>query len=129
MTDKFAHMTIKSMHSEATDVWEKLHQKSERLASRADLTAKKGRITEAELLYAQAATFEAAALLIHGNRTPRTTGILAVSAAALFSKAGRPEDALWISITLLPSPALPKFARDQLEEIRFLNTRSARKAS
>lgn len=117
------------MHSEVTDVWEKLHQKSERLASRADLTAKKGSITEAEFLYGQAATFEAAALLIYGNRTPRTTGILAVSAAALFAKAGRPEDALWISITLLPSPALPKFARDQLEEIRFLSTRSSRKAS
>jgi hypothetical protein len=115
--------------SEAIDVWEKLHQKSERLASRAELTVKKGLIGEAELLYAQAATYETAALLTYGNRTPRTTGILAVSAAALFSKAGRPEDALWISVTLLPSPALPKFARDQLEEIRFLNTKSPRKAS
>jgi hypothetical protein len=110
-------------------MWEKLHQKSERLASRAELTAKKGRAAEAELLYAQAATYEFAALAAYGSRAPRTTGILAVSAAALLTKAGRPADALWISFLLLPSPALPKFARDQLQEIRFFNSKPPRKAS
>jgi hypothetical protein len=110
-------------------MWEKLHQKSERLASRAELTLKKGRVREAESLYSQAASFEAAAFIIFGNRSSRTTGILAVSVAALLSKAGRCDDALWFTVTQLPSAALPKFARDQLEEIRFLNTRSPRKAS
>lgn len=110
-------------------MWDKLHQKSERLASKAELTVKKGRTAEAKYLYGLAATYETAALLNYGSRTPRTTGILAVSAAALFSKAGRPEDAIWISSTFIPTPTLPKFARDQLEEIRFLNTKTPRKAS
>lgn len=110
-------------------MWEKIHKKSERLASRADLTFKQGRIREAESLYSQAASFEAAAFIIFGNRSPRTTGILAVSVASLLSKAGRREDALWFTITQLPSTSLPKFARDQLAEIQFLNSRSSRKAS
>jgi hypothetical protein len=111
------------------DMWDKLHQKSERLASRAELTLKKGRASEAKYLYGLAATYETAALMNYGNRTPKTTGILAVSAAALFSKAGRPADAFWISSAMIPTPTLPKFAREQLEEIRFLNTRTPRKAS
>jgi len=110
-------------------MWEKLHQKSERLASRAELTAKKGGKAEAELLYVQAAIYEFAALAAYGSRAPRTTGILAVSTASLFAKAGRSDDALWVSFLLLPSPTLPKFARDQLEEIRFFHSRTSRKAS
>ena len=110
-------------------MWDKLHKKSERLASRAELTFKHGRIREAEFLFSQAATYEAAAFVIFGNRSSRTTGILAVSVASLLSKAGRSEDALWFTVTQLPSPSLPKFARDQLEEIRFLNSKSSRKAS
>lgn len=93
--------------------WLEHHQQAEQLASEADITEFRARN-----LYRQAAEAEARALKEVKPEHHRTRGITAVSAAALYLKAGRPRTACAFAQDILARPArLPEFAKAQLREI------------
>lgn len=112
-----------------TKVWLNIHRASERLAAKAELAIRSNRLREARDLYYRAASLETAALMFAGKNSPRMTGILAVSAAALYTKARRPKEALWLSLILLPDQSLPLFAKQQLTELKEINSSTSKKAS
>jgi hypothetical protein len=96
--------------------WYERHAESERHAVRAESLGREGRIDEAREAYALAARCEHEAL----ERVPcdklRTRGILSMSAAALWHKAGEPLTAAGIARQYLKVPGLPSFAREALRE-------------
>ena len=69
--------------------WNEHHSESEKLASEAELVSRSGNRQEAEQLYAEAAAAEARALADLTPEKQRTIGITAISAVALWYKAGR----------------------------------------
>ena len=99
--------------------WVEHHKRSERLASEAQVALIERR-TEALDLYAQAADAEYKALADVDRSKARTTGILAVSAASLYCKAGNLERAEEIAAKWLGWPTLSDFAKDQLRSLRRL---------
>jgi lipopolysaccharide biosynthesis regulator YciM len=93
------------------------HQTAQELATEASIARKAGRIDHAETLYRRAAEHEARALANVSADRPRTRGIIGVSLAALYFKAGNHDEAQRVAKTLLANPDLPDDSRVKLEEI------------
>jgi hypothetical protein len=98
--------------------WTAPHLTSEGHAAKAHLALKAGDEESARTYFAAAAEAEISAMRLLGPGTPRTYGILAVSAASLRVKAGQNEEALRIVEEAIAIPGLPGFARQQLADIR-----------
>jgi hypothetical protein len=96
--------------------WDDHHNKSERLAGDAEAANLQGRIEDALRLYRGAAEEESSALDELDNSKPRTMGITAVSAAALWYKSRDWDRAEQIAHTYL-AQNLPLFAVQQLREL------------
>ena len=94
--------------------WIEHHERSERLASQAEVAAREGRRDEAQALYARAADAEENAIADLDPSKARTLGVSAVSAASLHYKANRLARAESVAARWLGSEALPAFAKDQL---------------
>ena len=109
--------------------WDDHHKKSERMAGDAEAAKLQARLDDALRLYRCAAEEESAALDELDNSKPRTLGITAVSAAALWYKSRDPDRAEQIAHRWLAQP-LPMFAVEQLRELlqRIWNERAAEEA-
>ena len=94
--------------------WTELHQKSEHLAAEAQSVAQTAPDRALEL-YVQAAKMETEALGALTPAKPRTFGITAVSAVALWFKSRRFSDAQQLAYQVLASNVLPSFAVEQLQ--------------
>ncbi len=94
--------------------WADLHQKSEQLASEAQVALARSD-DRAHELYREAARFEAAALAELAPTKLRTMGITAVSAVALWFKAREFAQAQKFAHQVLSNDALPPFAVEQLQ--------------
>lgn len=94
--------------------WAELHQKSERLAAEAQAAAHTSPDV-AETLYAEAAKLEAEALDALAPSKQRTIGVTAISAVALWFKAGRFAEAQKLAYRVLASDAMPPFAVEQMQ--------------
>lgn len=97
--------------------WAEHHRESERLASEAEATARRGDRAGAKSLYAKAAQAEFVALSFVGPDKPRTLGITAVSTAALWYHAGDLQEAARVSHYASTLPALPAFASAELRTL------------
>jgi glycine cleavage system regulatory protein/CheY-like chemotaxis protein len=97
--------------------WERHHYESERLASAAETAVRRGDGRRASELYKLAAESEKRALNEIDPSKLRTLGVTAVSAAALYYKAGEYETAYQIAQRWLYQDSFPSFAREQLREI------------
>lgn len=97
--------------------WSTFHVESSRLADSARAAQWRGDMAEAQTSYLAAARAELLALQEVGADKPRTYGITAVSAAALFCKGKEFAEARKIAEETLPAPFLPTFAKVQLQEI------------
>jgi|GEM_PF-2156026 len=97
--------------------WNSHHSESERFASDAEVRAKQGDRFGAIELYRLAAEAEVRALAGVDRSKTRTLGVTAVSAAALYYKAGEHEAAKKIAQQWLDDHSLPVFASEQLRNI------------
>lgn len=97
--------------------WDLHHTRSERLAADAQELARKGDREGAAKLYARAAKHETKALAEAVSLSPRTYGITAVSAAALWYKAGMINELESVALNALVAPDVPGFARLQLQDL------------
>jgi len=97
--------------------WSDLHGESERLAEAAHDAMRSGHIDEASNLFAQAAMAEADALASLTSDKPRTYGITAVSAVALWYKAGELAQAEHFAHKVASTSFLPAFAVDQIRSL------------
>lgn len=98
--------------------WLTYHQSSEEAASEAHAARRRGDEALATRLFAEAAKAELLALKhLSVADKPRTFGVTAVSAAALFYKAEQPREAEQLAHSMLSQLGLPDFATDQLREI------------
>jgi hypothetical protein len=98
--------------------WADLHRKSERAAAAAHLARLKGRESKARSLFAEAAQAETEALMELEPGLPRTFGTTAVSAVALWFKAGNFHEAQRVARRALDTAELPDFAAQQLVELQ-----------
>ena len=73
--------------------WSEAHRRSEHLATEAHQAVREGRLDDARAFFVQAAKEEEAALDTIGTGRPRTLGIIAISATALFYKGGELQQA------------------------------------
>lgn len=94
--------------------WLSWHEKSERLASEAHVAARRGDLTRARSLFAEAAEAESMALGVADPSKSRTFGITAVSAVSLWLKGERLDEAEKVALKSLSSNVLPAFASDEL---------------
>ena len=97
--------------------WLEHHSRSERFASEAQAASNRGNRALARELYAKAAKAEEQALREVDPAKSRTYGITAVSAVALYWKAGQGTAARNLSQRCLVCDALPDFARRQLDDL------------
>ncbi|MDP3460742.1 MAG: hypothetical protein Q8S09_15835 [Hyphomonas sp.] len=97
--------------------WANSHRISERLASEAHAAARNKLADEARRLFIRAAEFEEEALKAIGQNKPRTLGIIAVSASALFYKGGQLQRAEQLAHRMAARSDLPDFA---VQELRAL---------
>ena len=97
--------------------WSNAHSKSEALAACAHQAARQGRADEARRLFIEAAEAEQLALDQIGRDKPRTLGIIAISAAALFYKGGDLARAGQVAHKMSAEPALPAFAHEELKSL------------
>ncbi len=97
--------------------WLSLHQQSEKFAADAHDAMRRGDRNAAQELFAQAAHAEADALEVITDDKPRTLGITAVSAAALWYKAGELEKAAMLAHRASANSIMPAFAQEQLREL------------
>ena len=97
--------------------WVLYHSESERFASAAEMSAKRGEHDRAVELYKLAAEAEARSLNEVDPKKSRTLGVTAVSVAALYYKAGEHEVAKDVAQKWLDNDALPDFASEQLRGI------------
>jgi hypothetical protein len=104
---------------EVAPPWHPLHAKSETHAHLAQKYMRDGQHNLAQAEYVLAAQFEKDALALVEGR-PRTRGILAISAAALWHKGGYPDTAEQLARDELARSDVPSFARESLRE--FLPT-------
>ena len=94
--------------------WAELHAESERLAIEAQLTLRERDFGKALNLYKQAADVERRALDQLDKSKTRTRGITAVSAVALWFKAGEYALAEQLAYSVLADIDIPDFAREEL---------------
>jgi len=97
--------------------WAELHIESERLAMEAQLALKAHDTENALDLYRQAAEIERRALDILDVSKARTRGITAVSAVALWFKAGEYIQAEQLAHSMLADPHIPDFAREDIRNL------------
>jgi uncharacterized protein YjbI with pentapeptide repeats len=97
--------------------WTEYHKQSEFYANEADAALFRGETEKATRLYCLAAEAEAEALELLDPSKVRTLGITAVSATALWHKAGDYQSSKQFAEQWLTHHALPSFAVDQLQEI------------
>ena len=97
--------------------WVELHTESEQLAIEARLALKARNVGKALDLYRQAAEVERRALDLLDISKVRTRGITAVSAVALWFKAGEYVHAEQLAHSTLADPSIPNFARDDLRNL------------
>jgi hypothetical protein len=84
--------------------WLSKHRESERFASEAEFAKHRGAATEAQSLYKTAAQAEAEALKLVLPDKPKTLGVTAVSAVALYFKAHEFELAEELALANLVNP-------------------------
>ncbi|WP_332658651.1 hypothetical protein [Brevundimonas sp.] len=94
--------------------WSEAHLESERLAAEAHRATRNGDVDEARRLFLLAAENEHAALASIGPDKPRTLGIVAVSATALFYKGGDYDRAEQLAHRMAATTGLPTFAHQEL---------------
>src|SRR5580700_643729 len=104
--------------------WLTFHSESERFAASAELASRSGNSGAANELFAKAAHAEAKALASLDPKKSRTYGITAVSAVALWCKAGDIAKAERVAREALETGALPHFAIAQLAELVPLDMKS-----
>jgi hypothetical protein len=97
--------------------WSDLHSKSERLAEAAHQAGRAGNSRLAADLFSQAARSEADALLELGSDKPRTYGVTAVSAVALWYKAGDLQEAERLAYVAAAARQLPAFAAGEIRAL------------
>jgi hypothetical protein len=97
--------------------WRHYHTQSERFASSAEIAAKERDFDLAKQYYLLAAEQEELALSAIDPSETRAVGIIAVSAAALWYKAGEYGRAKDLALQWLSAGLLPVFAVDQLGEL------------
>jgi len=97
--------------------WAELHTESERIAMEAQLALKAHNTGIAHDLYRQAAEIERRALDILDVSKVRTRGITAVSAVALWFKAGEYIQAEQLAHSMLADPHIPDFAREDMRNL------------
>lgn len=93
------------------------HRRSQELVALAEQAAAGARVSDAAALYLQAAEEETRAFETIPVDRVRTRGIIAVSATALYRKAGAPAEVVGHAQRYLSHPELPEFARRQLQEM------------
>jgi len=97
--------------------WAQLHADSERLAIEAQLAARARDMARAIDLYKRAGDLERQALDQLDVSKTRTRGITAVSAVALWFKAGEYALAEQLAHSMLADPHIPDFAREDLRSL------------
>lgn len=97
--------------------WAELHGESERLAIEAQLALRARNSGQAIQLYKQAAEVERKALDQLDMSKARTRGITAVSAVALWFKAGEYALAEQLAHSMLADSHIPDFARENLRDL------------
>jgi hypothetical protein len=97
--------------------WVELHAESERLAIEAQMALRERATENAIKLYARAAEVERRALDQIDVSKVRTRGITAVSAVALWFKAGEYEHAEQLAHLMLADSHMPDFAREDLRNL------------
>lgn len=97
--------------------WVELHSESERLAIEAEAARKAHNAGLAIDLYKCAAQLEKKALDQLDATKERTRGITAVSAVALWFKAGDYAAAEQLAHAMLADPSIPNFAREDLRNL------------
>lgn len=90
------------------------HRESERLASEAEAAMRLGHRDVAHELFRQSARSEERALAVVGTDKPRTLGVTAVSAAALWYHAGELQEASRVAHSASTLAGLPAFAATEL---------------
>ncbi|WP_018605075.1 hypothetical protein [Uliginosibacterium gangwonense] len=108
--------------------WVDFHSESERLAIEAQLKINERRMPEALLLYKAAAEAEQSALNCLEIAKARTRGITAVSAVALWFKAGEFAKAEQLAHLMLADSKMPEFARRDLKNlVQTISTEEAKR--
>lgn len=97
--------------------WAELHGNSELLAIEAQVALRGRDAAQASQLYRRAAELEKRALDQLDVSKPRTRGITAVSAVALWFKAGEYALAEQLAHSMLADPNMPDFARENLRDL------------
>jgi hypothetical protein len=97
--------------------WSEHHKISEQLAEAAHEAVRNGHAVKAAELFAEAAREETNALTLLTREKPRTYGIIAVSAVALWYKSGELERAEKLAYSASAVPFIPEFAADQLRSL------------
>jgi hypothetical protein len=97
--------------------WAEHHKQSESYANEADTALIKGESERASKLYCLAAEAEAEALEVLDPSKVRTLGITAVSAVALWHKAGEFQRSKKFAELWLTHNALPPFAVNQIQTL------------
>lgn len=97
--------------------WAELHAESEQLAIEAQLALRARNAGHAVELYKRAAEVERRALDQLDVSKERTRGITAVSAVALWFKAGEYALAEQLAYSMLADPHIPEFAREELRNL------------
>src|SRR5688500_492036 len=93
------------------------HRRAETLMGRAERLEATGQLEEARRLYLEAAELEHEVLREIPASRPRTRGIIAVSTASLFWRAGVQDEVARVAREYLAVPDLPEFARLQLSDL------------
>lgn len=97
--------------------WLVWHEESEKLASEAHVSVRRGEREQAKRLFAKAAEAESNALLALDRSKTRTFGITAVSAVSLRYKANHVLEAEKLALQCLASNELPAFATEQIRTL------------
>jgi hypothetical protein len=97
--------------------WSTWHRESAEAAEQAHAALRRGEVDDAKRLFEAAARSEARALDSVGSDKPRTLGITAVSAVALWYKAGRLQEAADLAHQASATPHMPAFAITELREL------------
>ena len=97
--------------------WLDHHKVSERLASKAEMSVRRGQLSDARRLYMEAGDAEEQALQHVREDKPRTFSVTAVSAVALFYKADDLPKAKSLAYTCLGTGRLQPFASQQIGEL------------
>ena len=97
--------------------WLEDHRRSEQYASEAEILSHRGEKASAQEVYKRAADAEVSALGALEPDKPRTYGITAVSAVALYLRAAQWSEGRVLAYRCLGSGLLPEFAWRQMEDL------------